>query len=175
MKTQWIVLSILALSAGLTSCISSSETVFSKPWGIDKQASYKVTAVNTEDIVLGKLESYLQEQGFRLISNHQIRTPQISDYVTIATHDTTFQNPRYNWVSLELFDYQPSDYIIKYQYQAKNSITRLVLTDFNASVVDVKTGTPIATYSFRQSRMGIGKKRGEKVLKDLVRRMSEGG
>ncbi len=173
MKNKWLVLSALVLSAGLSSCISASETVFTKPGAIDKKASYKVTAVNTEDIVLGKLETYLLEQGFKLILDNEIRTRQVSDYVTVSTLDTTFQNPRYQWVKLELFDAKPSDFVVRFQYVERPSLTRLVFSDFNASVIDIQTGMPVATYSFRQSRTGIGKKRAEKVLRDFAKRLAE--
>ncbi len=118
---------------------------FYKTSGFKPDASFKIIAVNTDDILLGRLENHLLRQGFNLISDNYIRGAIPAGSTTVSTRDTTYRVPNQEIMAVRFTDDKPADYVIKYQYKGfwGNRIRYL-----NINVVNTQTGKTEASFSF---------------------------
>lgn len=138
-----------------SSCfVASTAHSFYKAPGFKPDASFKVIAANTDDILLGRMENQLLKRGFNLISDNYIRGAIPAGSTVVSTSDTTYQVPRNEILAIRFTEDKPSDYVIKYQYQSayNNRINFL-----NINVVNTKTGKTEVSFSFPEDA-GRGRK-----------------
>lgn len=170
MKTS-ILYTLILLSYLATSCISTSHQNFYAAPEFNRKGSIKVIAVNTGDVVYGRLEHTLSMNGANVISDNRLNGPVPTGFTTVSTPDTTFQTPNYQMLSLQLFDNKPSDYVVKYQYDSAFSMFKLAPANLNIAVVNTQSGKTEASYAFTQSRLGWGKRSADKVLDEFARKL----
>lgn len=170
MKTFILYTSIL-LSYLATSCISVSHQNFYAAPEFNPKGSVKVIAVNTGDVLYGRLEHTLGMNGANVISDNRLNGPIPTGFTTVTTPDTTYQSPNYQMLSLQLFDNKASDYIIKYQYDSAMSLFKLAPANLNIAVINTQSGKTEASYAFTQSRLGWGKRSADKVLDHFARKL----
>ncbi len=137
----------------LSGCyVASTAHVFYKAPGFRPDATFKIIAANTDDILLGRMENRLLQMGFNLVSDNYIRGA-VPAGTTVVTHsDTTYQVANHQMMAVRFADDQPTDYVIKYQYKTtlRNRINFL-----NINIVNTKTGKTEVAFSFpERARQG---------------------
>jgi hypothetical protein len=148
MKTTLFPVSALAALIAISGCfVVSHEHSFYKTPAFKPDATFKIIAVNTDDILLGRLESHLLRNGFTLVSDNYLRGALPAGRTTIATGDTTYQIPNHEMVALRYVEERPADYVIRYQYQLGVGYR---LTMLNITVVNTATSATEASFAFPQ-------------------------
>lgn len=155
MKTLlYSFLAFLSFSS-LSGCfVASTAHSFYKTPGFKPGATFKIISVNTDDVLLGRLENYLLKQGFNLISDNYIRGAIPAGNTTVSTNDTTYQVPNHEMMVVRFTEDKPADYVIKYQYTAtyRNRINFL-----NINIVNTQTGKTEVSFSYPETA-GNGRK-----------------
>lgn len=148
MKTILFPALTLAALIAFTGCyVTSHEHSFFKTPEFQPSATFKIIAVNTDDLMLGRLESHLLRNGFNLVSDNYLRGAIPTGRTTIATGDTTYQIPNHEMVAVRYVEHRPADYVIRYQYQLAQAYR---LSMLNITVVNTATSKTEATFSFPQ-------------------------
>lgn len=161
---------LLVLSVLLTNCVAIRHTEFHRTEPFNPQASFKIVAADSNDPTLSMLELQMIQQGFKVISDNQMRAFVPSGMVMVSSMDTTYSYSSTRPVNFQLFKDQPADYVIRYS-SSFNGLGRGFLR-FNASVVNVRTGQVEFTYSFHQGYLGWFKKKARLVLRDFAKKMN---
>lgn len=146
MKTLLYSFLIFVAIVSFSGCfVASTAHSFFKAPGFKTDATFKIIAVNTDDVLLGRLENHLLKEGFSLISDNYIRGAIPAGSTTVSTSDTTYQVPNHEMMVVRFTDDKPADYVIKYQYRVTfgNRINFL-----NINVVNTKTGKTEVSFSF---------------------------
>ncbi len=125
--------------------VTSTAHSFYKAPGFNADGSFKIISVNTDDVLLGRLENQMLKQGFNLISDNYIRGAVPAGSTTVSTRDTTYLVPNNEMMAVRFADDKPVDYVIKCQYSGlmDNRITFL-----NINVVNTKNGRTEVSFSF---------------------------
>ena len=146
MKTLLYSFLIFVVIGSFSGCfVASTAHSFFKAPGFKSDATFKIIAVNTDDVLLGRLENHLLKQGFSLISDNYIRGAIPAGSTTVSTRDTTYQVPNHEMMAVRFTDDKPADYVIKYQY---SRIFGNRINFLNINVVNVKNGKTEVSFSF---------------------------
>ncbi|MFM9949326.1 MAG: hypothetical protein ACKV1O_15420 [Saprospiraceae bacterium] len=146
MKTLLYSFLIIVAIGSFSGCfVASTAHSFFKAPGFKSDATFKIIAVNTDDVLLGRLENHLLKEGFSLISDNYIRGAIPAGSTTVNTRDTTYQVPNHEMMAIRFTDDKPADYVIKYQY---SSIFGNRINFLNINVVNVKSGKTEVSFSF---------------------------
>ncbi|MBL7794381.1 MAG: hypothetical protein JNK77_18760 [Saprospiraceae bacterium] len=169
MKTQFAIILAASMALLATSCISISRQSFHKSDDFNPKGTFKVVTVNTNDLVLGKLEHQLALKGFTVIADNRVSGNVPVGMSTVTTFDSTYQVDNFRLVSMQIFENKEADYIIRYQVTPAASFTKTAYANLDIEVINAKTGRTEATYNFWQNPvMGWGKRRADKVLRQFV-------
>lgn len=149
MKTLLLSLLAFATIGSLCGCyIPSAAHSFYKSSEFRPDATFKIISVNTDDILLGRLENYLLKQGFNLVSDNYLRGAIPAGRTTVTTRDTSYLVPNHEMMAIRFADDQPTDYVIKYQYKSTHGNR---ITFLNITVVNTETGKTEASFSFPEN------------------------
>ena len=164
---------LLVLFISLTSCVAVGKKSFVRSPNYSSDKTIKVVALNTSDLILGRMEHYLLENGLPVISDNYLRGAVPTGMgLTVQSSDTTYTIPQYHPVALQLFEEKPTDYILKYEYNSGFSANKQSFTYFNARLINSKTGAFDVSFTFTQGNLGWGKRKVDKVLSTFARALA---
>ncbi|MCB0594262.1 MAG: hypothetical protein H6557_08925 [Lewinellaceae bacterium] len=163
---------ILAALLSLTSCVSIGRESFIRNPEYSPNKTIKVVNVNTNDLILGRIEHHLIENGLPVISDNYLRGALPTGLsTTVHSPDTTFTVPQFHSVSLQLFDDQPADYILRYEYKSADAYNYQAFSYFNARLVNTRTGSFDASFIFSQGH-GLERRSVDQVLSMFARELA---
>ena len=163
---------LFAALFSLSSCISAGKTSFVRNPEYSPNRSIKVVNLNTNDLILGRIEHHLIENGLPVISDNYLRGAlPTGTGVLVQSMDTTFTIPQVHPITLQLFEEKPADYILRYEYNSGASFNKRSFSYFNARLVNTQTGAFDASFTFTQGNLGWGKRKVDKVLSMFARRL----
>ncbi len=164
---------LLVFILALTSCVSIGKKSFVRSPEYVPGKTIKVVAINTNDVLLGRLEHHLVEQGLPLISDNYLRGAVPTGMgITLQSRDTTYTIPQFHPIALQLFEEKPTDYILKYEYDSGFSANKRAFSYFNARLVNTETGVFDVSFTFTQGNLGWGKRKVDKVLSMFARALA---
>lgn len=169
MKTTYPVLFLVILLSA-TSCISAGRKSFVRSPEYSPDKTIKVVNVNTNDLILGRIEHHLVENGLHVVSDNYLRGAFPTGLsTTVQSRDTAYTIPQFQPITLKLFEEQAADYILRYEYNSAPSFNKRSFSYFNARLVNTQTGAFDASFTFRQGSLGWGKRSVDKVLSMFAR------
>ncbi|NUO00416.1 MAG: hypothetical protein HUU01_07335 [Saprospiraceae bacterium] len=155
MKTLLYSFLIFMAIGSFSGCfVTSTAHSFFKAPGFKTDASFKIISVNTNDVLLGRLENHLLKEGFNLISDNYIRGAIPAGTTTVSTRDTTYQVPNHEMMAVRFADDRQADYVIKYQY---SSVFGNRINFLNINIVNTQTGKTEVSFSYPETA-GNGRK-----------------
>lgn len=164
---------ILALLLMLTSCVSIGHKSFVRSPEYSPEKTIKAVSLNTGDLVLGRIEHHLIENGLPVVSDNYLRGAlPTGTGITVQSSDTTFTVPQFHPIALQIFEDKPADYILKYEYDSGASFNRRSFSYFNARLINTQTGAFDASFTFTQGNLGWGKRKMDKVLSMFARELA---
>ena len=174
MKNNLLALLVL-YGLSLSSCISSSHFSFSKTANFNPEGTIKVLAPNwgiwNQTATKGHLTNALMENNFNIIADPYSRNSQKSGALNTLSIDSTFREFKHQKLNFTLNDEILTDYQVK--IQERRVWNHKAIITLNIQVINTKTGLTEASLTFRQSRMGIGKKRDHKIIEKFARELAE--
>ena len=153
MKTLFYSFLIIVAIGSFSGCFvgSSARSLYKAP-GFSYSGTFKIIAVNTDDILLGRLENQLLKNGFNLISDNYLRGALPMGSTTVRTGDTTYQVPNHEMMAVRFSDEKPADYIIRYQYSGSDE-NRIYFLNIN--VTNSKTGKTEVSFAYPEKAGSI--------------------
>ncbi|MCB0376099.1 MAG: hypothetical protein H6559_17965 [Lewinellaceae bacterium] len=172
MKIFYVPLILTALLF-FNSCLSISNKSFVRSPDYDPDKTVKIVAINTNDVILGRLEHHLLEKGITVVSDNYLRGAVPTGMgITMQSSDTTYTIPQFHPVTLELFQEKPTDYILRYEYDSGLSTNKRSFSYFNARLINTQTGVFDASFTFTQGSLGWNKLDVDMVLSMFARALA---
>jgi hypothetical protein len=153
------------------SCGVQQATFYRSP-AFNQDATFKVVTLNTNDVLVGRLEHFLLINNFRVISDNSFRLPGATGFPSpLFPMDTSLFRPGQMVINIPYMDEKPSDYILRYQFDnPPASAGSKARSSLNIAVVNTKTGETEVSFLTQQTGP-LEQPRLDRVIRDFIVRM----